>query len=171
MALLRLFNEPAGVSYLKDEVGMSGEDVDALALMGISGISNMLCAIKFAKYYELTNRDVVATVLTDSVEMYRSRLNELREEQGDYTSAKAAVDYAVSLRGVKTDNLLELTYPERKRIHNLKYYTWVEQQGKSSKELDDLWYCQDKTFEAVQGQTGIVDALIDEFNERVGLSR
>jgi len=169
MALLRLFNEPAGKQYLTNDVGMSEADVDSLALMGISGISNMLCAIKFSKYYELTSHDVVATILTDSVQMYHSRLDELREESGEYTAVKAAADYAASLRGARTDNLIELTYAERKRIHNLKYYTWVEQQGRDSRELDDLWYRQDLTFESVQKQTRQVDALIDEFNGRVGL--
>ena len=169
MALLRLFNEPAGKAYLIEEVGMSSEEVESLAYMGISGISNMLCAIKFAKYYELTASDVVATVLTDSVEMYMSRLEELEEEKGEYTHVKAAVDYAASLASTRTDNLIELTYAERKRVHHLKYYTWVEQQGRTAEELDNQWYRQDLTFEGVQKQTDAVDALIDEFNERVGL--
>ena len=169
MALLRLFNEPDGKEFLKNDLGVSAEDVENLALMGISGISNMLCAIKFAKYYELTGRDVVATILTDSVEMYRSRLEEMRDERGAYTPKNAAVDYAANLKAVKTDNLLEFTYTERKRVHNLKYYTWVEQQGRQSGELDDQWYHQDKTFEAVQRQTEQVDALIDDFNDQVGL--
>ena len=169
MALLRLFNEPVGKEYLVQEAGLCEEDVKSLALMGISGISNMLCAIKFSKYYELSSRDVVVTVLTDSVEMYHSRLDELREESGEYTTLRAAMDFAASLQGAKTDNLIELTYADKKRIHNLKYYTWVEQQGRSSEELDDQWYRQDKTFEAVQKQTEQVEALIDEFNERVGL--
>lgn len=138
--------------------------------MGISGISNVLCAIKFAKYYELTDQDVVATVLTDSVEMYRSRIEELNEEFGDYTTIKAAEDYVSGMLGQKTDNLMELTYNERKRIHNLKYYTWVEQQGRCVEELNDQWYCQGKTFEAVQKQTEQIDALIDEFNDKVGLA-
>ncbi len=168
-ALLRLFNEPAGKAYLKDEVGINEKTVEALALMGISGISNMLCAIKFAKYYELQSRDVVATVLTDSVEMYRSRLEELYEEFGEYTMIKAATDYTASLLGIKTDSMIELTYNERKRIHNLKYYTWVEQQGRCTEELDDQWYCPSKTFENVQKQTEQIDALIDEFNSKVGL--
>ncbi|MCL1834541.1 MAG: pyridoxal-5-phosphate-dependent protein subunit beta [Oscillospiraceae bacterium] len=170
MALLRLFNEQAGKSFLTGEAGMDERDVARLALMGISGISNMLCAIKFAKYYELTEQDVVATVLTDSVEMYMSRLEELREERGEYKALNAAADFAASLRGIRTDNLIELTYAERKRVHNLKYYTWVEQQGRSPRELDDQWYHQDETFEAVQGQTERIDALIDEFNDRVGLT-
>ena len=63
--------------------------------------------------------------------------------------------------------MLELTYNERKRIHHLKYYTWVEQQGRNVKDLDDQWYAQDKTFEAVQKQTDDINALIDEFNEKV----
>jgi hypothetical protein len=149
---------------------MADEEIEALSLMGISGISNMLCAIKFAKYYELTERDVVATILTDSVEMYQSRLEELKAEQGEYTSVKAIFDYAASLYNVRTDNMLELSYAERKRVHNLKYYTWVEQQGRTAEELNDLWYRQDKTFEAVQKQSEQVDALIDEFNEMTGLA-
>jgi cysteine synthase len=169
MALLRLFNEPDGKKYLVEEVGMSQQDVDALALMGISGISNMLCTIKFAKYYELTGDDVVATVLTDSAEMYQSRLDELREEECAYSPTRAAVDYARSLQGASTDNMLELTYPERKRVHNLKYYTWVEQQGRTVEDLNDQWYDQQKAFFSVMQQANEVDALIDEFNERTGL--
>jgi len=169
MALLRLFNEPAGKAFLTEEIGMSTEDVEHLALMGISGISNMLCTIKFAKYYELTCKDVVATVLTDSVEMYLSRLEELREQQGVYTSQKAAIDYTGHLQSIKNDNLIELTYAERKRVHNLKYYTWVEQQGKCVDDLNDQWYHQDKTFESVQTQAEQIDELINEFNNAVGL--
>ncbi len=169
MALLRLFNDPAGKKFLVETAGVSQEVVDSLALMGISGITNMLCAIKFAKYYELTDKDVVATVLTDSVEMYGSRLEELKEEEGEYNATTAAVDYCGRLIGQKTDHLLELTYTERKRVHNLKYYTWVEQQGKTSDELNALWYDQEGTFQAVAKQAAEVDALINEFNEKTGL--
>ena len=170
IALLRLFNEPAGKEYLTSEVGLSNEDIENLALMGISGVANMLCAIKFAKFHNLTSKDVVATVLTDSIEMYISRLEALREKEGEYTNKCAAFDYTKSLLGSKTDNMLELTHNDRKRIHNLKYYTWVEQQGKNASDLNDLWYAQDKTFEAVQKQAGQVDDLIRSFNEEVGIS-
>jgi cysteine synthase len=169
MALLRLFNEPAGKAYLTGELGMSKEDVENLSYMGISGISNMLSAIKFAKYYELTKSDVVATVLTDSVEMYISRLEELKAEEGEFSAVNAAVAYAANLCAVKTDNLIELTYAERKRIHNLKYYTWVEQQGRHVDELNDQWYNQEKAFISVQKQADQLDALIDAFNDEVGL--
>ncbi|MCL2270019.1 MAG: pyridoxal-5-phosphate-dependent protein subunit beta, partial [Treponema sp.] len=169
MALLRLFNERAGKEYLVSETGLGREQIDSLALMGISGIANMLCCIKFAKYYELGASDVVATVLTDSVDLYRSRLAELEEEEGPYTKERAASDFAASLQGESTDNMLELAMAERKRVHNLKYYTWVEQQGKTTDELNGQWYNQEQSFAAVQKQAGEIDALINEFNQRAGL--
>ena len=170
MALLRLFNEPAGKERLAS-AGVPRECIDSLPFMGISGISNALCAIKFAKYYELSERDVVATVLTDSSEMYQSRLAELRVEEGPYDASRAAGDFASSLRGIRTDNMLELTYTERKRVHNLKYYTWVEQQGKTAEELDAQWYDQENTFAGVQKQAEEIDALIERFNDMTGLAR
>ena len=171
IALLRLFNEPAGKTFLTKEAGMNTEEVEQLAYMGISGISNMLCAIKLAKYYELTSKDVVATVLTDSVEMYLSRLEELNEAEGEYTASCASFDFGASLHGIRTDSMLELTYPERKRVHNLKYYTWVEQQGKCADELNDQWYNQDKTFKSIQTQAEQIDELINEFNEATGVMK
>ncbi|MBU9737025.1 pyridoxal-5-phosphate-dependent protein subunit beta [Lachnospiraceae bacterium ASD5720] len=167
--LLRLFNEPEGREYLVKEAGVDPKLVDELAYMGISGIANVLCAIKMAKYYELTENDVVATVLTDSAAMYGSRIEELREEDGEYSTMKAAVDYHTHLRSVKTDNLEELTYTGRKRIHNLKYYTWVEQQGRTVEELNALWYDYENTWGAVHKQAAQIDELIKEFNESTGL--
>ena len=163
--LLRLFNEPAGVEYLVNGLGLDAEFVEKLSWLGISGIANVLCCIKMAKYYEFTEHDVVATVLTDSAVMYGSRLEEQREAQGEYTRERAAVDFALRLGGQKTDNLIELTYAERKRVHNLKYYTWVEQQGKTAEELNALWYGTE--FADVHGQAAAVDELIRAFNEAV----
>ncbi|MDR2921881.1 MAG: pyridoxal-5-phosphate-dependent protein subunit beta [Treponema sp.] len=169
MALLRLFNEEAGRAFLVSEAGLSREQADSLALMGISGIANMLCCVKFAKYYELGESDIIATVLTDSVDMYLSRLEELRQEEGLYTRERAAADFSTSLRGQSIDNMLELTQQERRRVHNLKYYTWVEQQGKTAEALNEQWYNQEKNFAAVQKQADEIDALINEFNARTGL--
>ncbi len=161
--LLRLFNEPEGVIFLIRELGLDPEFVEKLSWLGISGIANLLCCIKMAKYYEFTEQDVVATVLTDSFAMYGSRLEELRLADGEYTPVKAAVDFARRLQAQKTDNLLELTYAERKRVHNLKYYTWVEQQGKTVEELNALWYGTE--FADVHKQAAAIDELIEAFNE------
>ncbi len=166
--VLRLFNEPAGREYLKS-AGVPEETISSLELFGISGIANMLCAIKMAKYYELTEHDVVASVMTDSADMYASRVQELREEDGEYTREMAAVDFHTHILGEKTDNMLELTYQQRKRVHNLKYYTWVEQQGKTSEELQSLWYDTEHTWDSVKADADRVDELIMQFNEDTGL--
>ena len=166
--VLRLFNEPVGLEYLKS-VGVPEDTLDKLQLFGISGIANMLCAIKMAKYYELTEHDVVASVMTDSAVMYSSRVRELQEEDGAYTREMAAVDFHTHILGEKTDNMMELTYPVRKRVHNLKYYTWVEQQGKTSEELNALWYDQENTWDSVKADADRIDEMIREFNEDTGL--
>jgi len=165
--LLRLFNEPEGRKWMQEELGLAPEFTEQLGLLGISGIANLLCCIKMAKYYEFTEKDVVATVLTDSADMYFSRIGELRAEYGDYTPVMAAVDYALHLGGLKTDNLLELTYPERKRVHNLKYYTWVEQQGRSMEELNAQWYDAENYWGGIHRQAAEIDALIEDFNAEV----
>ena len=166
MALLRLFNEPAGKAQLID-AGVDPQLVEQLSLMGISGIANVLCCIKLAKYYELTEHDVVCTVLTDSADMYRSRLAELTAQLGAYDAKTAAYDFALHLMGLKTDCMAELGYYDRKRVHNLKYYTWVEQQGKTTDELDALWYGTE--WADVHSQADALDELIRAFNEETGV--
>ncbi len=166
--VLRLFNEPEGQAYLRS-LRVPEETISQLPLFGISGIANMLCAIKMAKYYELTEHDVVASVMTDSASMYASRVKELQEEDGAYTREMAAVDFHTHILGEKTDNMQELTYVDRKRIHNLKYYTWVEQQGRTSEELNALWYDEEHTWRSVQKDAGRIDDMIREFNEETGL--
>lgn len=168
MAVMRLFNEAPGHDYLQS-LGVSPETVENLPLLGISGIANLLSAIKFARYYELTERDTVMTVFTDSMEMYQSRLGELEDQEGAYTPAQASVDYHRCLLGQQADHVLELSYPERQRIHNLKYYTWIEQQGRDSEELNAQWYDHEEYWEGIQNQVSQIDELVEEFNRRTGL--
>ena len=167
--LLRLFNSPEGQKYLEKELGLSKELIEKLTWLGISGIANVLCCIKMAKYYELTEHDVVATVLTDSAVMYGSRIQELNDKHGAYSDTAAAVDHNLHMLGIRTDNLLDLTYAERKRIHNLKYYTWVEQQGKTYEEINALWYDTANTWESIHNLDKKLDDLINEFNEETGV--
>ena len=93
--LLRLFNCKEGQEYLKS-LGLSDEQIEKFTWMGISGIANVLCCIKFAKYYELTEDDVVVTVLTDSAVMYKSRVEELNEMYGAYSAQAAAEQVGMS---------------------------------------------------------------------------
>ena len=167
--LLRLFNCPEGVEYMVRELGMTREQAERMSWLGISGIANVLCCIKMAKYYEFTEHDVVCTVLTDSAVMYQSRIDELNEQYGPYDCHAAALDHGVHMLGLKTDSMMELTYADRKRVHNLKYYTWVEQQARDVKDLNALWYDTAGTWDAVHAQASELDELIDAFNDEVGL--
>ena len=167
--LLRLFNDPTGRAFLISELGLDAAFIEKLSLLGISGIANVLCCIKMAKYYELTENDVLFTVGTDSAEMYGSRIAELAECNGEYSDVKAAADYYGHMFGLRTDTMEELTYEARKRVHNLKYYTWVEQQGKTVDELNAQWYDYDNYWGGIHKQAKDVDALIDAFNAETGV--
>jgi cysteine synthase len=141
--LARLFNEPAGRSYLASQ-GVPEETVEQLDLLGFSGIANV----------------------SDSMDLYQSRLEEMREEHGEYTDLDAAAGFSRYLQGLTTENLLELRYTDRRRIHNLKYFTWVEQQGKTYEEIQAQWY-DDKYWTDTQGQVEEIDKHIEEFNARI----
>ena len=163
--LARLFNEPAGRAHLAAS-GVPREVVDRLDLLGFSGIANLLMAIAFAKYSELGPDDLVLTVLTDSMHLYGSRLAEMRRDRGEYTDRDAVADRARYLLGQSTEHLLELRLADRRRIHNLKYFTWVEQQGKRVEDLQAQWADRDY-WKRIQAQVDEIDALIAEFNRRV----
>jgi cysteine synthase len=167
MQLIRLFNEPEGKRYLA-HMGVAESIIDQLPLLGISGVANLLSAVKMAKWYEWGEGDAVITVLTDSMEMYQSRLRELRSERGEFTARDAAIAYHQHLMGQGVEHVEELSYPARKRIHNLKYYTWVEQQGKTYQEIQSQWY-DAGYWSNIQRQVGEIDALIEQFNDMTGL--
>jgi cysteine synthase len=167
MRVLRLFNEPEGRRLLA-ALGADPAEVEKLGLLGISGICNLLAAIKAARYWELDEHDVVFTVFTDSVEMYRSRLQELTADRGAFTAIEAARAHTGSLERQSVDHFKELTYADRKAIHNLKYYTWVEQQGKTYEEITAQW---DPEYwrELFVDEVAHFDRLIADFNREVGL--
>lgn len=167
MRLLRLFNDEQGKRILK-ESGVSDEIIKDLHLIGISGIANLLASIKTAKYFELTSEDMIVTIATDSSDMYRSRIDELNDARGTYTNRQADKDMAACLMSMSTSHFRELSYFDRHCLHNLKYFTWVEQQGKTVEALNTLWY--DRYFwPSVFSQTAVWDEMIGEFNERTGL--
>jgi hypothetical protein len=167
MRIFRLFNEPEGKSYLKS-IGIDPELVEQLELLGISCIANLLSSIKVAKYYEMTGEDVIITLATDSAEMYTSRLEELNSEKGTYTTLQAARDMEKCLFGQTTDHLKELNYYDRKAIHNLKYFTWIEQQEKDLEDLNQLWNDRDVWDQQFQ-QAERWDEMINEFNGETGV--
>ncbi|KAG9395538.1 pyridoxal-5-phosphate-dependent protein subunit beta [Carpediemonas membranifera] len=82
-----------------------------------------------------------------------------------FTLDDAVATYA-RLMDMRTEGCVEMTFAERKRVHNLKYFTFVEQQGKTVEELNAQWY--DRNY--WQRELGMADALnvrIAEFNKHI----
>jgi len=167
MDILRLFNEDAGRAYLVER-GVPENMVKNLGLLGISGIANLLGAVKFAKYYELQKNDIVVTVLTDSMDLYGSRKREMHEAYGKFSRENAAAIYYGALMRQRIDSMMELSHYDRLRIHNLKYFTWIEQQGRSVEELNRQWYDREYWIN-VRSLTPEIDREIEVFNREVGI--
>jgi cysteine synthase len=165
MNLIRLFNEPEGKKLLLEK-GIDKDLVEQLQWVGISGAANIASAIKAAKYYEFKEDDVLVTILTDSMDMYESRLEELNEQHGEFTALEAYRTYHQYLHGINTEYMKELNYRERKAVHNLKYYTWVEQQGKTYEEICAQWD-NEEYWDSIPKKIEALDKLIDEFNKKV----
>ncbi|QVK20937.1 pyridoxal-phosphate dependent enzyme [Mycoplasmatota bacterium] len=169
MNWIRMFNEKEGIELLRNK-GVSEDIIEKLNWVGISGAANIISAIKFAKYFELGEDDVVVTILTDSIEMYQSRLEELNEERGEFSSYDAFGVYERYFKGVNIDYIKELNYYDRKTVHNLKYYTWIEQQGKTYEEILAQWD-DDSYWTNIPKAAEKLDELIEQFNERVKNSK
>ena len=149
--------------------GIDDKTINLLPDLGISSIGNLLAAIKLAKYNEYNENDVIITIFTDSADLYQSRLKEMNESWGKYSLKQAEIDWNVTVKNQTIDYFKELSYYDKKAIHNLKYFTWVEQQGKSVEELNAQWYDENYWKE----RFAIVpewDKLIEEFNKKVGIT-
>ncbi len=134
---LKLLSETVGRQTLIDRYGVDSVLIERLGdIFGISGICNVLGAIKTAKAFGLGRGDLIATIATDGLDRYHSVMDEMRERFGALDTA-AAVGYIEGVfHGVRADWVQLGTPDARNRWHNLKYYTWVEQQGKTVQELD-----------------------------------
>ncbi|MFT3786903.1 MAG: pyridoxal-phosphate dependent enzyme [Tepidisphaeraceae bacterium] len=168
MQLLRLFNEDAGRAFLAKR-GVPDSFLAQLDLVGISGICNLVSAIKAAKFYEMNARDVFFIPLTDSMKLYGSRVEELRIAHGRYTEVNASAHFGRYLEGISIDHLRELGHYDRKQLHNLKYFTWVEQQQRSADDLRKLW--EPEFWEQTFAQVTEWDRMIEDFNRRVAAAK
>jgi hypothetical protein len=133
-----VYNTPEGRDYLASHQGLSDSEITSLGDLGLSGISNVLGAIKYSKYMNLGHDDVVLTVATDGAELYLTELETARSKyfSRGLTPTSLAETFGRYLLGATTDSMLELSRLERERIFNLGYYTWVEQQGVSLQDFD-----------------------------------
>lgn len=134
---LQVFAEAAGRETLVKRYKLDAELVEMLGgLFGISGICNILGAIKTAKYYHMGKDDVIVAVATDSMDRYYSVMKDMAATYGALDEAETVGRVESIFKGMRTDWIMPGTPEARERWHNLKYYTWVEQQGKTVEELD-----------------------------------
>tara|TARA_B100000579_G_scaffold436840_1_gene464089 strand:+ start:534 stop:1976 length:1443 start_codon:yes stop_codon:yes gene_type:complete len=132
-----MFNTDVGKKYLISKKGFDNNFVNRLPEFGFSTIANILASIKLAKYMKLGSEDAIITVATDGADLYLSELQKTKEDfTGIYDENACAEIYGQYLKGISTDNTLELNQKEKERIFNLGYYTWVEQQGVDINEFE-----------------------------------
>ncbi len=162
-----LFNTPAGRRFLARRTGTSDDVIDSLGHFGLSSICNLLAAIKTAKLLDLGPEDAILTVATDGAALYPSERAKTLQRRfgGELHGVDAAEVYGRHLADVTTEDMIDCTEADRRRIFNLGYYTWVEQQGTpvevfEARRSQDFW-C------GLRGHLAVWDALIDELNDRV----
>lgn len=133
---LELLTDETGWRTLEDRCGIAPAKVAAMSrIFGISGVCNVLGAIKAARHYGLGRNDTVVTICTDDVDRYRSVMSLARKKFGRMDEPEAAARIRI-FHDQDTGWIRNGSPDQRRQWHNLKYYTWVEQQGKSVEALD-----------------------------------
>jgi len=167
--LTLVFNSEVGQKYLRER-GVPADVVSQLPMLGYSGIANMLGAVKAARYYGLGPDDVLVTVATDSAALYASEVPHLLKKHfnGPVTPERCGEAYGRAILGASNVNMLELTELERRRVFNLAYYTWVEQQGVSVEEFEARR--DPKFWTGLHDLVPVWDRLIRSFNDKTGVN-
>ena len=163
--LLLLFNTPAGKEHLAT-LGIDPAFIESLRHLGLSSICNLLAAIQVARHRRLGSDDVVVTVATDGAEMYTSEIDRIiqRDHAAGFGAVQAKAAAGRFLTSGETGEFLELGEAGRRRIFNLGYYTWVEQQGVP---FPDFERRRDQAFwTGLRPHLDTWDSMITEFNER-----
>jgi cysteine synthase len=167
--LALLFGSEAGRAYLVERRGLEPGLVEALGTLGLSGIANVLAAIKTARRLDLGPDDAILTIATDGAELYGSeRALHLARKGGRYDQVDAAEAFGQHLLGGDADHVLELDHRDRQRVFNLGYYTWVEQQGIA---IEDFERRRHPSFwKSLHAQFGAFDELIARMNRDAGVA-
>ncbi|MFI4988327.1 MAG: pyridoxal-phosphate dependent enzyme [Alphaproteobacteria bacterium] len=170
-ALDLLFNGEVGQRYLAQRRGLDPRLVRQLDGLGLSSIANVLAAIKTAKRLGLGPDDAIVTVATDSAPMYASERRKFaaRHYPQGFDEVNAGEVFGRHLDGTSDDHVLELDTIGRRRIFNLGYYTWVEQQGVPLAEFDVR---REQSFwRGLKDAVPLWDRLIEAFNAETGVNR
>lgn len=139
--------------------------------LGISGIANIIAAIKTAKYYDMEEGENIIVVATDSISRYYSVL----EEMDNPSEGEIERIYDRVIRYQEPSLFFEGDRYSRLRWHNLKYYTWIEQQGKTVEELNlmlrqEFWNDEAKKVDEIDEKIKAYrEKHKSELNEMMGL--
>lgn len=162
-----LWNTTAGQEYLVQSKGVSPDLIGALAHFGFSSTCNVLAAIKTAKLHDLGADDAIITVATDGGAMYPSeRAKTLANRYGgEYSHTDAAEAFGQHLGHTSTEHMIDMTEADRRRVFQLGYYTWVEQQGTpfemfEQRRSQDFW-------RGLRRYVGVWDDMITDLNDRI----
>jgi cysteine synthase len=168
--LFVLFNTAEGRKYLVDRRGFDAGLVAQLGNFGLSGLCNVLAAIKIAKYFDLGPEDIVLTVATDGGQMYGSEIDKTLDRYfgNRFDAVSAGETWGQSLAATTTDHMLELNHLDRKRVFNLGYFTWVEQQGVSVEDFNAR--SRQSFWDGLLDLVPAWDAMIAEFNAKSGVA-
>ena len=164
--LFCLLQSAVGRDTLATRYGIAPTLVAELSQLGLSGLANIVGAIKLAQTLRLSPDEAVITVATDHSALYLSEVEKLtrRDFAGRFDALAAAQVFGRHILGASRDAVLELTEADRRRIFNLGYFTWVEQQGIAADEFvarrpQSFW-------RSLRACIARWDTLIDEFNHR-----
>jgi cysteine synthase A len=167
-ALNQLFGSEVGRRYLTGRRALDPALVRRFDDIGVSGLANIVAAIKLARHFDYGPDEVVMTVATDSAGLYGSERQAYasRRYPKGFDDVHAGEVFGRHMEGIVDDHVLELGHVDRTRIFNLGYYTWVEQQGVSVEDFDRR---RDQRFwRDLVDSIPTWDRLIDDFNAEVG---
>jgi cysteine synthase A len=161
-----LFNTDVGRAELTRR-GVPPALIGSLGSLGLSSICNVVASIKLARHARLGPDDVIVTVATDGAPMYLTERDRVlrRDFAAEFDASEAAATFGEAISGASTDHVLELTQLDRRRIFNLGYYTWVEQQDVPIGEF--VARREQAYWTGLHDLLPRWDAMIDEFNARV----
>jgi hypothetical protein len=161
-----VWNSPEGRAYLSRK-GVDHDTIDALGHFGFSSTCNVLAAIKSAKLLDLGADDAIVTVATDGGAMYPSERAKTiaNRYRGEYSHTDAAEAFGRHLASVSTEHMIDMTEADRRRVFQLGYYTWVEQQGTpfelfEQRRHQDFW-------RGLRRYVDVWDDMITDFNARM----
>jgi cysteine synthase A len=165
-----LFGTDVGRKYLQNRRKLDASLIAAFDDVGISGFANIVASIKLAKHFDYGPNDVIVTIATDNAALYDSErdIYLAKRYSGKFDEVNAGEVFGADLESIADDHVMDLTHATRRRIFNLGYYIWVEQQDTSA---EDFEVRKDQSFwEGLIADIPAWDRLIEQFNEKAGVA-